>query len=427
MNDAKKIAEILKKNCGYVRIMEQLKNKFYSYGESRGKISLKDATQEECYAVDEIICPKIGYEPPTLSFTVKDFENGLSQYGKVSLREVLESYFSITLQTRTEHESEKAEKKNEFENELLSRYGGKPCYSWLVEMFASGKYGYKIVMEQYNNDPKAAKSLVSYVCNAVDSRYEQEFEPIGLPILAAEITSNPHYFDIKSTAGNLLVNALGFLSNKSQNNSEEIKEIYFYFGIEADSITSACALLGIRLYDKKGEEHKAYKMFADKGEIAMLSVANLVGISSADCDRKKVFAVENPAVFIALVPIVIKKGFAMICTSGQLKRCVLKTLDMLSDSGCTIYYAGDFDPEGLLIADKILSRYKTAVHIWRMSKEDYYSIKRVTPLSESRLKKLDSLKVTKLKELGDAIKSEKKAAYQELMIPDMIEDVGLVY
>ena len=117
----------------------------------------------------------------------------------------------------------------------------------------------------------------------------------------------------------------------------------------------------------------------------------------------------------------------MICTSGQLKRCVLKTLDMLSDSGCTIYYAGDFDPEGLLIADKILSRYKTAVHIWRMSKEDYYSIKRVAPLSESRLKKLDSLKVTKLKELGDAIKSEKKAAYQELMIPDMIEDVGLVY
>ena len=407
--------------------MEQLKSKFCSFGESSGKISIKNASHEECDAANGIICPKIGFEPPVLSFTVKAFEDGLAQYGNISLKDVLENYYGITLQTKSEQASEKAEKINDFENVLMSSYDGKPCHGWLREMFASGKYGYKTVLAQYNNEIKSAETLVRYVCNAVNSRYEQEFEPIGLPVLAAEITGNPHHFDINSTAGKLLVNALGFLSDMPQKDSEEIKEIYFYFGIEPDSITSACAMLGIRLYDKKGEEHKAYKVFVDSGEITMISAANLECIGSADCDRKKVFAVENPAVFMALVPIVVKKRFAMICTSGQLRMCVLKILDMLVNSGCVIYYSGDFDPEGLLITDKILARYRTAVNIWRMSKEDYYSIKKTEPINESRLKKLDRLKDKKLRELGDAIKTEKKAGYQELMISDMIEDVSRVY
>ena len=424
MNDAKRIAEIMKRDKGFARIMEQLKSKFCSLGESRGKITIKNAAHEECDAANGIICPKVGFEPPVLSFTVKAFEDGLAQYGNVSLKEVLENYYGITLQTKAEQASEKAAKKNEFENRLLSSYDGKPCHSWLREMFASGKYGYKTVLAQYNDDTKAAEALVRHVCDAVDSRYEQEFEPIGLPVLAAEITGDPHHFDINSNTGNLFVIALCFLSGMPQNNSEEIKEIYFHFGIEPDSITSACAMLGIRLYAKNGEEHKAYKVFADSGEIAMFSAANLASIGSADCDRKIVFAVENPAVFMALVPIVIKKGYAMICTSGQLRMCVLKTLDMLAESSCTIYYAGDLDPEGLLIAEKLLSRCSSAVHIWRMSTADYYSIKKTEQINESRLKKLDRLKDEKLRELGIAIKTEKKAGYQELLIREMIEDVA---
>ena len=96
---------------------------------------------------------------------------------------------------------------------------------------------------------------------------------------------------------------------------------------------------------------------------------------------------------------------------------------MLVNSGCVIYYSGDFDPEGLLITDKILARHCSAVNVWRMSKEDYYSIKKTETINESRLKMLDRLKDKKLRELGDAIKTEKKAGYQELLICDMVKDV----
>ena len=424
MHDAKSIAEILKRDKRYIRIMEQLKSKFSSYGESRGKVSINCATREECDAAAEITCPKVGYEPPELSFSVKAFEKGLSNFGNVSLKDVLESYYGITMQTNAEHAAEKSEKKKVFENRLLTLHNGKPCSKWLSEMFSSRSYGYKTVMAQYSDAPDDAEKLICSVCDAIDSRYERDFEPIGLPVLSAENTGNSHYFDQKETAGKLLISALGFLSEKTGNSSEEIKEIYYYFGIEPDSITSACAMLGVRLYNDRGVEHQAFKAFVDNGEIAMLSAANLTNINSADCNKKTVFAVENPAVFMALVPVAKKKGYAMICTSGQLKMCVIKLLDMLAKSGCRIYYAGDFDPEGLQIADKLISRYKGYIHIWRMSIDDYLIIDKTEPISESRLKKLDKLNDEQLRKLGEIIRNEGKAGYQELLISEMAEDIS---
>ncbi|MBQ6212229.1 MAG: DUF2399 domain-containing protein [Ruminococcus sp.] len=424
MHDAKSIAEILKRDKRYIRIMEQLKSKYSSYGESRGKVSIKDATREECDAAAELICPKVGYEPPELSFSVKAFENGLRQFGDVSLKEVLESYYGMTMQTNAEQAAEKTEKKKDLENRLLSLYNGKPCSKWLRTLFSSKAYGYKTVMAQYGADPDEAEKLICSICDAINPRYVNDFEPIGLPVLSAEITGNPHYFDQKGTAGKLLISALGFLSEKTGTNSEAVKEIYSYFGIEPDSITSACAMLGVRLFNDSGDEHGAFKVFADNGEISMLSAANLTNIHSADCDKKTVFAIENPAVFIALVPIVKQKGFAMICTSGQLKMCVIKLLDMLAKSECNIYYAGDFDPEGLQIADKLISRYKEYIHIWRMSIDDYLMIDKTEPISESRIKKLDKLNNEELRRLGEIIRKEGKAGYQELLIYEMAEDIS---
>lgn len=426
MNNAESIAEALKRDKRYIRIMEQLKSKFSSYGESRGKILIKNATREECDAASEIICPKVGYEPPELSFTVKAFEKGLSHYGDVSLKDVLESYYGITLHTNAEQVAERNEKKKAFESRLLSLYKEKPCGKWLSEMFSSRAYGYKTVMAQFGDDPDGAEKLICSVCNAINSRYETDFEPIGLPVLSAEITGNSHYFDQKEAAGKLLISALGFLSGKTGNSSEEVKEIYFCFGIEPDSITSACAMLGVRLLNDSGEEHRAFKVFADNGEIAMLSAANLTNINSAVCDRKTVFAVENPAVFMALVPIVKQNGFAMICTSGQLKMCVIKLLDMLIKSECSIYYAGDFDPEGLQIADKLISRYKGYIHIWRMSIDDYLMIDKTEPISESRMKKIEKLKNEGLRKLGEIIRTEGKAGYQELLINEMAKDISRI-
>ena len=42
-----------------------------------------------------------------------------------------------------------------------------------------------------------------------------------------------------------------------------------------------------------------------------------------------------------------------MCMNGQPRMSAVLLLDLLADAGVKLYYAGDFDPEGILIAQKI--------------------------------------------------------------------------
>lgn len=295
-----------------------------------------------------------------------------------------------------------------------------------MAMFSEYKYGYKTVMKEYSESTAYAQKILNYVCQAVNSRYDRIAEPIQLAVLSANITGDSHYFDRNTSAGKLLIHALAFFAEiREYNNAEKIKKIYSVFSIEPDSISGAAATVGIRIYYNDKSEHAAYKIFADRSEICLISVANLINIKYADSDTKIVYIVENQMVFSALAEIASKYHLSIICTSGQIKTAGLKLIDMLIDNNCDIYYAGDFDPEGIQIADKLLCRYNSdKFHIWRMSCDDYLSIEKSdNKISEQRLKKLLKVKSVSLKEISDLITIDKRIAYQELLIPKMMDDM----
>lgn len=151
-------------------------------------------------------------------------------------------------------------------------------------------------------------------------------------------------------------------------------------------------------------------------------------ISGADTDGKTIIAVENPMVFTALSGTAAEYGYGLICTSGQLKASGIKLLKMLTEAGCKILYAGDFDPEGLQIADKILRRFsKYDVHAWHMSADDYNAIEKGDEISEIRLNKLNNVQSAELASAVNAIRSERRAAYQELLVSHMIYDISNGY
>ncbi len=251
-------------------------------------------------------------------------------------------------------------------------------------------------------------------------------EPIPLAVLSAEITGNSHYFDRNTTAGKLLIHALAFLSETSEyKNAEQIKTVYSHFLIEPDSISDVVAAVNIRLFDNNNVQHPAYKIFADTGEICLISAANLMNIRYADSDSKTVFIVENQMVFSALSKTAAISNSALLCTSGQIKSSGLRLIDMLMKNNCDIHYAGDFDPEGIQIAENLLHRYNSdRFHIWRMSAEDYLSIEKSNEeISDQRLKKLEKITSPTLKETALLIAENKKAAYQELLIHKMENDI----
>lgn len=426
MREAEKCAEYFRSKAGYERIMEVIYKQYCKYGEAKGNVVLSDVSSEECDAANEIVDPERPFAPPLIKFSLRDFEAGLknTRFENTDLRYITEAYLGKRIVTKKEISVAAEEIKNTVFNRVREINSGCYCEKWLEKMIAQKDFGYKTVICEINVSPGEAEKILGNVCMTINSR--QNAEPVQLAVLSAEITGDSHYFDNTRTAGKLLLKGLACTAEMPESKyAEEEKAIYAKFGIEPDSVSSMTATIGIRLYKTDMREHPAFKIFADTGEICLISMANLMGISGADSDGKVVIAVENPMVFTALSGAAAEYGCGLICTAGQLKTSGIRLLQMLSESGCKILYAGDFDPEGLQIADKILRRFSEYdVHAWHMSAEDYNAIEKGDELSEKRLNKLNSIRSHELVSAVNAIRSERCAAYQELLVSQMIYDIS---
>ncbi|MFC0903343.1 DUF2399 domain-containing protein [Clostridium sp. MT-14] len=52
----------------------------------------------------------------------------------------------------------------------------------------------------------------------------------------------------------------------------------------------------------------------------------------------------------------------------------LVLMDKLVENGVRIYYSGDLDREGIIMADKLKLRYESKLVLWRYGVEDYRDI-----------------------------------------------------
>ena len=141
-----------------------------------------------------------------------------------------------------------------------------------------------------------------------------------------------------------------------------------------------------------------------------------------------VFVVENSGVFSALLDEMTADWKVpplppLVCLQGQLKLAAWTLLDRLVDSGALLYYAGDFDPEGLQIAEKLLLRYPGRVQLWRMSPADYWQANPSQTIEPLRLAKLQSIQEKALAVLAKTIADRKLAAYQETLLDKLLADI----
>ena len=413
MNNAKELADILRTDKGFDRVMKLLLEKFERYGEIKGNITLDNASEVECGSLNGFLTPKKFYRPSNVSFKISDFQQAVenSRYSEVSLKELLEEYFHKSIMKNSD--------KKQAEQAEIQRFFEKfKDIEWLNDMLERKNGGYKLILSEYKTDSKKAQETVYNVIKAVNSRLDKNFSPVKLSVLSAEVTGNSHYFDFENTPGKLLLNAIAFYAD----NIKDKYQLYEFFGIEIKNMMSTVAVSGVYFFDDSGHKHDGFSFFADKKEPVLVTDVNLSGIVRAESKNKIIFIVENPSVFTGLSEIVSETDCGLICTFGQIKTVGYKIIDMLVKSGCRIFYAGDFDPEGLLIADNLIKRY--GITAWRMSCNDYKNIQKSSDIiSQRRLNILERISSPVLKETALLIKKTKMPAYQELLIKEMSEDI----
>ena len=150
-----------------------------------------------------------------------------------------------------------------------------------------------------------------------------------------------------------------------------------------------------------------------------------------------VFVIENSGVFSAVLDEVLDQTSdqvsdrpalhirrpPMVCTHGQFKLAAWIILGKLAAGGATLFYSGDFDPEGLQMAQKLMDRFPGSVRPWRYGLQDYRHCMPGTPLPAGRLAKLKAITAPELLLAKEGILAEEKAGYQERLIDALAADI----
>lgn len=417
----KECVSYFKNNLGYKNIFQQMREKWISYGKISGNIILNNPTSEEREAIKKFL--GIVSENKKIKFKMLDFEKALkeSKFNSIELIDLLEEYFQEKIIYQKEEKKLIEEEKVKFFENIREKLKIESIYNKEIEKLLNRTILEKSYLFKYGEDNSEIERMIFLSLKAINYLRNLD-ERVKIAILGAEIAKSPHYFDRGSVAGNFLIYLLCLLFNIEEvKGAESILEIYYKANIEVDSISNYVAAFGVRLYTKLGE-HKAYREFIESSEEYLITLSNLSKIIKANSDNKIVFVVENQMVFSYLCEYFKDRNISILCTSGQLKTAALILIDMLCEAGCKIYYSGDFDPEGIEIAEKLIQRSKNIVS-WRFSKEDYKTSISENTISDERLKKLDKIENIYFKELIDEIRKKKKAGYQELLLDKLKKDI----
>ena len=442
-------AEYFKGQKAYRRCFQELLKKWKSYGKAAGRISLKNASEEERKAIGGLL-GKTFYEE-NICFSFADFEKSLqkTRYAPVEMKKVLEEYFGEELCTNRGRQETARREKQEFWERCRSyfrestetkyfaeskapvadaNFAGEEnsaALSWLQALISEKKYGYYLLNREYQNNPAQAETLVRNVGQALETLkgMEQTGTESPLAVFAAEISGNPHYFDRGTGAGQLLVHGICYLKGGDlPGTAHSWRNLLQNAGVIPDNVSSMLHVYGLRLHRDNGW-HPAYEAFCQLGEPCVITMENLRGITKIQAAGQKVYVVENEMVFTWLLNRVGNQKLTLLCTSGQLRAVALEVISLLLDSGADIYYSGDLDPDGLGIADRLWQRFGDRIHIWRMSEEDYEKSLSGEPIDRLGMAKLEHIRHPLLKKTAAAIRKKACAGYQENILEELLGDI----
>ena len=130
-----------------------------------------------------------------------------------------------------------------------------------------------------------------------------------------------------------------------------------------------------------------------------------------DTTTKKVFIFENPSILTEIISRNINAS--IIISGGFPNTSVYLLIDSLISTGNHIYYNGDFDPEGLIIAKNLKDKYQDNLTLFCYHKEDYHNCLSNKEISLKRLHKLQKITNIDLLEIKELLLKTKLSAYQE--------------
>ena len=432
MGNLKEAITYFKENKGYVRLFKGIKNKYISLGEIKGNVTIAKPTIIEKQALSGLM-KKDYSRNSTITINLRKLQQILdeSKFEGIQLKELLKEYFKEEIFTQKENLQKYENELQAFWEDILKENENTYLYDYLKKSINNKDELYQNLKKHYNKEKSILKEELLKACRGINNLPEGK---IRIPVFASKITSNPHGFDKKTLCGKLFILLLCYTNNTSYpKNSEELSERYYYNNLLVDDVSNMVLCKNIKAFVKLNEhveygqnfveyeEHEGMKAFDKYNEPIYMTLYNLSNISFIQNKKyKQVIVMENPTVFMEVMEKCKIQDFPLICTYGQVRLAGIILLNLLVEGGYKLYYSGDLDPEGIQIADKLKQRYKENLKFLGFNINTYYKNISNIELSSSRLQKLEGIKTKELKKLCSEIKKNRKVAYEEENINEII-------
>ncbi len=395
------------------RILKVFWNKYRSYGEFSGTVVLQNLWEEEMETLEGFFARNY-HGKKSIRITAAQFRKSLSEsrFSEVEPEQLLELYFGKELLSKEDERSAKEERREQILEKLRLAYQKTNAEAYITDMIA-------LPQLRKASDDVAWEKLLSMGAEILNHLLDQKGKHMYLAVFATQITGNPHAFDQNSRWGTYLFQLIQLVLKKQQKLPEKSgdfpalyrKQCFLKVGILLDDISNYVLLYGVRAIKQNGGEHAGAAGFFAEREIMQIPLIVLAGLKQMECVNKRIYIVENPSVFAELCAS--GEDISCMCMNGQPRLASLVTLNLLAASGTEVYYAGDLDPEGMLIAQKLAHYYKGKFHYWHMEVADYKTSMSEEPISDRRIKSLENITDHELQPVVELMREVRVAGYQE--------------
>ena len=200
-----------------------------------------------------------------------------------------------------------------------------------------------------SDDDAPARRLVRAL--AVAARRLPCEPPVSLAKLSHDCAGDPHYFDLDTYPGTLLVSAAAeFSGNPEPGRPDLVRALLLDVGVIADRLTATVLLHRVKVIGDGPVDRR----LRDSDTPVALTLLDLTR-NPPTLAPQTLTVVENPSVLEAALA----RGsrLPLVCTSGHLGSVDHALLQLAADQGIHLQYAGDLDEHGFRIAGQVARTY----------------------------------------------------------------------
>lgn len=395
------------------RFMQAVLKKYRTYGEAKGNVLLKKPTASECDFFRGLFRKDFS-EQDCLRVSLLSFERSFegTRFTGVTLLELLEGYFGESISDKKMDRERQRLKKDERYQSIVSELKNKALIKWITDAFYTPNHiAYRLITQWISEEDLDLNLILKHLEKLLDV-LEQHEEGISFPLAAAKTTGYPHDLDKGMPLRKWFAVYAQSLHPESLFETLYDQEALFEkFNICFEEVPRMVLTYGLEAYDASGVS-LGWERFKDRREPLHLNKFNLRQVAFLKSNHSNLRCFENPAAFYQYIRSYSSES--AICTHGQPHLLDFMLLDLIIQSGIKVSYSGDFDPEGLWIAERLKRRYPS-IDLSFFSLEKYLEKKSHEEISDKRLKQLKLLREPNLVRIAEEMKIFRLAGYEEVI------------